>query len=95
MRKRKRSDEIDAGGKRDSFWRRVWLMYYEGFRNMTVGKTLWAVILIKLFLIFVIIKWIFFPDFLGSRYDNDADKAVAVRENLTNPDRGIPVPADD
>lgn len=74
----------DAGcAKRDSFWCRAWLMYYDGFRNMTVGKTLWVVILVKLFLIFVILKWIFFPDFLNSRYDNDADKAVAVRENLT------------
>lgn len=76
-----------ASAKRDSFWRRAWLMYYDGFRNMTVGKTLWVVILIKLFLIFVILKWIFFPDFLNSHYDSDADKAVAVRENLTNPDR--------
>ncbi len=72
---------------RDSFWRRAWLMYYDGFRNMTVGRTLWVVILIKLFLMFVIIKWIFFPDFLNSHYDNDADKAAAVREKLTNPDR--------
>lgn len=70
-------------GRHGSFWRRAWLMYYDGFRNMTVGRTLWIVILIKLFLIFVILKWIFFPDFLNSRYDNDADKATAVRENLT------------
>lgn len=73
--------------KRAPFWRRAWLMYYEGFRNMTVGKTLWLVILVKLFLMFVIIKWIFFPDFLSSRYDDDKEKAVAVRENLTNRNR--------
>lgn len=73
--------------RRTPFWRRAWLMYYEGFRNMTVGKTLWLVILVKLFLMFVIIKWIFFPDFLSSRYDDDKAKAVAVRENLTNRNR--------
>lgn len=73
--------------RRAPFWRRAWLMYYEGFRNMTVGKTLWLVILVKLFLMFVIIKWIFFPDFLSSRYDDDKEKAVAVRENLTNRNR--------
>lgn len=76
-----------AAASRESFWRRVWLLYYEGFRNMTVGRSLWVVILIKLFLMFVVIKWIFFPDFLSSHYDNDADKAVAVREKLTNPNR--------
>jgi len=27
----------------------ICLMYYEGFRNMTVGKTLWQIIFIKLF----------------------------------------------
>ncbi len=73
--------------RRTPVWRRAWLMYYEGFRNMTVGKTLWLVILVKLFLMFVIIKWIFFPDFLSSRYDDDKEKAVAVRENLTNRNR--------
>lgn len=73
--------------KRAPFWQRAWLMYYEGFRNMTVGKTLWLVILVKLFLMFVIIKWIFFPDFLSSRYVDDKEKAVAVRENLTNRNR--------
>jgi hypothetical protein len=31
---------------------------------MTVGKTLWAVILIKLFIIFVVLKLFFFPNFL-------------------------------
>jgi hypothetical protein len=29
---------------------------------MTLGKTLWMVILIKLFIIFVILKIFFFPD---------------------------------
>jgi hypothetical protein len=34
---------------------------------MTIGKTLWAVILIKLFIIFVILKIFFFPDFLSEK----------------------------
>ena len=28
---------------------KIWDLYYSGFRSMTVGKTLWMVILIKLF----------------------------------------------
>lgn len=32
---------------------------------MKLGRTLWLVILIKLFIIFVILKLFFFPDFIG------------------------------
>lgn len=64
--------------------RSVWSFYYDGFRGMTVGKTLWAVILIKLFIFFVVMKFFFFPDFLGSRFDSDTDKAEYVREQLTS-----------
>ena len=49
---------------KDSFWYRAFDLYYDGFRHMTLGKTLWAVILIKLFIIFVVLKIFFFPNFL-------------------------------
>ena len=52
--------------KKDSFLYRAWDLYYDGFRHMTVGKTLWAVILIKLFIMFAILKVFFFPDFIKS-----------------------------
>lgn len=62
----------------------VFRFYYDGFRSMTVGKQLWALILVKLFLIFVIMKLFFFPDLLQRDYDNDEDRAAAVREHLMN-----------
>ena len=43
---------------------RVWDLYYDGFRSMTLGKTLWAIILIKLFIMFAILKVFFFPNYL-------------------------------
>lgn len=46
--------------------RRAYDLYADGFRQMTVGRTLWAVILIKLFIIFAVLKVFFFPDFLKS-----------------------------
>lgn len=46
---------------------RVWQFYYEGFRHMTWGKTLWCIILIKLFIMFAILKVFFFPDFLRGK----------------------------
>lgn len=50
--------------KRDNFLYWTFRLYCDGFRNMTVGKTLWTVILIKLFIIFAILKVFFFPDFI-------------------------------
>ena len=45
---------------------RVADLYIDGFRNMTIGRTLWLVILVKLFIIFAILKLFFFPDFISS-----------------------------
>ena len=44
---------------------RIFHLYYDGFRTMTLGKTLWAVILIKLAIIFLVLKLFFFPDFIN------------------------------
>ena len=51
---------------------------------MTVGKTLWVIILLKLFVLFVVIRLIFFPDLLQRDYDNDRDRAEHVRQELTS-----------
>lgn len=65
------------------FWARAVDLYVDGFRSMTLGKTLWLIIGIKLFVFFVIIKILFFPDFLSSKSDTDEGKAQYVREQLT------------
>ena len=71
--------------KNDNVVLRVWRFYLEGFRAMTLGKTLWAIILIKLFIIFFILKLFFFPNILKTEFDTDEERANAVIENLTNP----------
>lgn len=48
--------------KKQGFWRRAFDLYYDGFRHMTLGKTLWTVIIIKLFIIFFVLKLFFFPN---------------------------------
>ena len=68
--------------QRKGFWARAVDLYVDGFRSMTVGKTLWLIIAIKLFIFFVIIKILFFPNFLSSKSDNDEGKAQYVREQL-------------
>ena len=61
----------------------VWNFYYEGFRSMTIGKTLWVIILLKLFIFFVVIKLLFFPNILKRDYSTDEERADAVRKELT------------
>ncbi len=43
---------------------RIARFYYDGFRQMTLGRTLWLVIAVKLVIIFAILKVFFFPDFI-------------------------------
>ena len=33
----------------------IWNFYVEGFRSMTLGRTLWLIILVKLFIMFFIL----------------------------------------
>lgn len=58
--------------------------YKEGFKGMSrVGKKLWVIILIKLFIMFAILKLFFFPDFLDSKFSSDEEKSDYVIETLT------------
>ena len=43
----------------------LWRFYRDGFRSMTLGRTLWIIILLKLFVLFFILRLFFFPDFLA------------------------------
>lgn len=49
---------------------------------MTLGKKLWIIILIKLFIMFAILKIFFFPDFLKSKFSTDKERGDYVREQL-------------
>ena len=62
---------------------RIFHLYYDGFRTMTLGKTLWAVILIKLAIIFLVLKLFFFPDFINTNSKN-GDKASFVSKEILN-----------
>lgn len=65
-----------------SFTRRIWDLYYDGFRSMTVGKTLWIIILVKLFIFFVVMKMLFFPNILKRDFNTDEERAEHVRSEL-------------
>ncbi len=44
----------------------IWRFYVDGFRSMTLGRTLWLIILVKLFIMFFILRLFFFPRFLNT-----------------------------
>lgn len=60
--------------------------YIEGFRNMTIGRSLWVIIILKIVILFGVLKLFFFPDILKRDYNNDAERADAVRVSLMKHD---------
>jgi hypothetical protein len=66
-----------------NIFNRIFNFYYEGFRSMTVGRKLWLIIFIKLFIFFIIMKLIFFPDFLKTKFNTDQERSDYVLEQLT------------
>ena len=64
--------------RKDNFLHRVIDLYYDGFRSMRLGRTLWVIILIKLFIIFVVLKIFFFPNFLKQHAEGDEAGYVAT-----------------
>lgn len=69
-----------------SIIKRVWNFYIEGFRNLSWwGRRVWLIIIIKLFIIFAILKLFFFPDFLKERFSTENEKSEYVMDQLINP----------
>ena len=52
---------------------------------MTWGRRLWEIILLKLFIMFAILRLFFFPDLLKRDFDSDEERASYVLEQMTNP----------
>jgi hypothetical protein len=74
-----------------NIFQRIYRFYIDGFRRMTVGKTLWKIIIIKLIIMFGILKLFFFPDFLGTQFTTDEQRADYVLEQITAPVLAQPV----
>ena len=66
-------------------FKKIYLFYYNGFKSMTVGKTLWLIIIIKVFIMFAILKVFFFPRTLSDM--NEEQKANYVIEQLVDTDK--------
>jgi len=67
--------------RKRGFIYRVFDLYYDGFRSMTLGKTLWLVILIKLFIMFFVLKLFFFPNFI-KEHSKGGDEVKFVEKEM-------------
>lgn len=58
-------------------------MYIDGFKHLsTLGKLLWLIILIKLFIMFFILKPFFFPNVLKRDFKTKEERSNHVIEQL-------------
>ncbi|HEG8240765.1 TPA: DUF4492 domain-containing protein [Campylobacter coli] len=64
------------------FFVRIFNFYKEGFKNLTLGKTLWKIIFIKLFIMLIVLKLFVFDVNFNSIFKNDNEKSNFVIENL-------------
>lgn len=68
---------------KDSWMRKAAYLYIDGFKNMgRLGKMLWIIILIKLFVFFVILKLFFFPNYLNTNFETEQERADHVTNEL-------------
>ena len=63
--------------------KKVYMFYVDGFMNMSSwGRTMWIIILLKLFIMFAVFKLFFFRDTLKNKYTTDEERAQHVLEEL-------------
>jgi len=69
-------------GKAMNFFKKIYLFYHDGFTGMTVGKKLWIIVIIKLFIMFFVLKLFFFPNQLKKNFDTDDERGAHVQKQL-------------
>ena len=61
----------------------VWHLYRDGFKNMTWGKPLWGLIILKAIILFAVLRVFFFKPAMAGM--SDRQKSEQVGRHLTNP----------
>ena len=64
------------------FLHNAFRLYYDGFRQMRLGRTLWVIIAIKLFIMFAVLKVFFFPNFLSQHAEEGREAEFVASEML-------------
>lgn len=78
----------EEGIVRGTLFRRWWVIVRDGFTHLTWGRPLLWIVLLKLFVMFAILKVFFFPDFLSSKGATEEEQEDYVVEQFV--ERSIP-----
>ena len=65
----------------------VWNFYVEGFRSMTWGRELWFLILLKVIILFVLLRGFFFRPTLAGKSEEQKIEYVGeqlLKQQITN-----------
>ena len=57
----------------------IWKFYVDGFRNMTWGRQLWWLILLKVVILFVLLRGFFFKPVLSGKSDDERSENVGAQ----------------
>lgn len=63
----------------------IWHLYRDGFRNMTWGKPLWGLIILKAIILFAILRVFFFQPAMKGLTDEQKSEQVGnhlVKQNI-------------
>ncbi|MBO4476201.1 MAG: DUF4492 domain-containing protein [Bacteroidales bacterium] len=69
---------------RQNIFGRIWRFYRDGFRNMTWGRPLVWLILLKLFILFAVLRVFFFKPAMAGLSDEQKSEQVGERLTKTN-----------
>ncbi len=69
--------------KKTNIFVRIWIFYRDAFKNMTWGRPLVWLIILKLFILFAILRVFFFTPAMSGLSEDE--KIEVVGENLTKP----------
>lgn len=64
----------------NNLFKKIFYLYYDGFKNMKLGKTLWLIIAIKLFIMFAILKVFFFPNHIKHQTQKGSQPEYVSKE---------------
>lgn len=65
--------------------KKIATFYIDGFKSLPKwGKQVWLIIIIKLIIMFLVLKIFFFPDFLKQNFNSDQERSNHVLEELTD-----------
>ena len=66
-----------------NIFRKIYCFYRDGFAGMTIGRSLWLLIIIKVAVLFLVLKLFFFPNVIKEESENSGETPEnIVRSNL-------------